>query len=94
MVSFRIPSWEEYADTAAELVKLRREAKLNGNFFVEPEAMAKPDKVPTILDDVKPFILFPFQLDVLLGKTYFCGAHCGYHEDEPKAKDGIANLGL
>jgi hypothetical protein len=29
---------EEYADTAAELVKLRREAKLNGNFFVEPEA--------------------------------------------------------
>jgi hypothetical protein len=28
---------EEYADTAAELVKLR-EAKLNGNFFVEPEA--------------------------------------------------------
>eukprot|EP00913_Durusdinium_trenchii_P019057 g17910.t1 len=38
MVSFRIPSWEEYADTAAELVKLRREAKLNGNFFVEPEA--------------------------------------------------------
>eukprot|EP00438_Fugacium_kawagutii_P012263 Skav216879 [mRNA] locus=scaffold1042:452729:456867:+ [translate_table: standard] len=33
-------SWwvDEYADTAAELVKLRREAKLNGNFFVEPEA--------------------------------------------------------
>ncbi|CAL1167935.1 unnamed protein product [Cladocopium goreaui] len=29
---------KEYADTAAELVKLRREAKLNGNFFVEPEA--------------------------------------------------------
>jgi len=28
---------QEYADTAAELVKLRREAKLNGNFFVEPE---------------------------------------------------------
>jgi len=29
---------KEYADTASELVKLRREAKLNGNFFVEPEA--------------------------------------------------------
>ena len=29
---------QEYADTASELVKLRREAKLNGNFFVEPEA--------------------------------------------------------
>ena len=32
-----VPSGQEYADTAAELVKLRREAKLNGNFFVEPE---------------------------------------------------------
>lgn len=32
-------SWpQEYADSAAELVKLRREAKVNGNFFVEPEA--------------------------------------------------------
>lgn len=29
---------QEYADSAAELVKLRREAKVNGNFFVEPEA--------------------------------------------------------
>mmetsp|Transcript_48790 Transcript_48790/g.91405 ORF Transcript_48790/g.91405 Transcript_48790/m.91405 type:complete len:255 (+) Transcript_48790:73-837(+) len=29
---------KEYAETASELVKLRREAKLNGNFFVEPEA--------------------------------------------------------
>ncbi|CAE7360210.1 RPL7D, partial [Symbiodinium pilosum] len=29
---------KEYADSASELVKLRREAKLNGNFFVEPEA--------------------------------------------------------
>ncbi|CAJ1407781.1 unnamed protein product [Effrenium voratum] len=29
---------KEYADNAAELVKLRREAKVNGNFFVEPEA--------------------------------------------------------
>ena len=35
-------SAEEYADTAAELVKLRREAKLNGNFFVEPEASRVP----------------------------------------------------
>ena len=32
-----LASCEEYADTSAELVKLRREAKLNGNFFVEPE---------------------------------------------------------
>lgn len=37
MVAGIVPSGEEYADTAAELVKLRREAKLNGNFFVEPE---------------------------------------------------------
>jgi len=29
---------KEYADTQNELVKLRREAKVNGNFFVEPEA--------------------------------------------------------
>eukprot|EP00931_Biecheleriopsis_adriatica_P054398 TRINITY_DN319_c0_g1_i4.p1 TRINITY_DN319_c0_g1~~TRINITY_DN319_c0_g1_i4.p1 ORF type:complete len:279 (+),score=90.06 TRINITY_DN319_c0_g1_i4:71-838(+) len=29
---------KEYADTAKELVSLRREAKVNGNFFVEPEA--------------------------------------------------------
>jgi len=29
---------KEYADTEKELVKLRREAKVNGNFFVEPEA--------------------------------------------------------
>ena len=29
---------QEYTDSAAELVKLRREAKVNGNFFVEPEA--------------------------------------------------------
>ena len=36
MLSGIIPT-KEYADTAAELVKLRREAKLNGNFFVEPE---------------------------------------------------------
>ena len=34
---FRMGMGQEYADTAAELVKLRREAKLNGNFFVEPE---------------------------------------------------------
>eukprot|EP00438_Fugacium_kawagutii_P012245 Skav216861 [mRNA] locus=scaffold1042:199287:219005:- [translate_table: standard] len=33
-----LDGWGEYSDTAAELVKLRREAKLNGNFFVEPEA--------------------------------------------------------
>ena len=32
---------QEYADSAAELVKLRREAKVNGNFFVEPEAVRK-----------------------------------------------------
>jgi hypothetical protein len=37
MVAGIVPNGEEYADTAAELVKLRREAKLNGNFFVEPE---------------------------------------------------------
>ena len=30
---------QEYADSSAELVKLRREAKVNGNFFVEPEAI-------------------------------------------------------
>ncbi|CAJ1435000.1 unnamed protein product [Effrenium voratum] len=29
---------KEYAEASKELVKLRREAKVNGNFFVEPEA--------------------------------------------------------
>eukprot|EP00930_Biecheleria_cincta_P033627 TRINITY_DN232_c0_g1_i8.p1 TRINITY_DN232_c0_g1~~TRINITY_DN232_c0_g1_i8.p1 ORF type:complete len:159 (+),score=46.92 TRINITY_DN232_c0_g1_i8:67-543(+) len=29
---------KEYANTQAELVRLRREAKVAGNFFVEPEA--------------------------------------------------------
>lgn len=37
--SGRIWNDQEYADSAAELVKLRREAKVNGNFFVEPEAI-------------------------------------------------------
>lgn len=41
--SGRIWNHQEYADSAAELVKLRREAKVNGNFFVEPEAIFQGD---------------------------------------------------
>ena len=47
---------QEYADSAAELVKLRREAKVNGNFFVEPEARPGLNGwgIPTLTQRLEP----------------------------------------
>ena len=70
---------QEYADTASELVKLRREAKLNGNFFVEPEACKAVGAAEMPLQHVATVALFT-------GEVALRCPHCGHHQDEPKAQ--------
>ena len=62
---------QEYADTAAELVKLRREAKLNGNFFVEPEVTRNFNGIHVEVSEV---IGVPLSVNGFIhGKSYSSG---------------------